>query len=233
MAKTKAYKAKKTGWRFNGKRLKKSDLKTPTNKRRVARIKVARNTTFDIIPRQTLRTKKTALGITTIAGANSSIGQTSYFTLSSMPDYAQISALFNRYRINKIKFVFSLIDNSSADTPNFSNVRLPKIYMRHCYDSNLSSGSVNTALIGQMNNLASFQMTQENTRIEYTVYPRTIGPVYLSGVSNAYSLNKQLFIDSTYNTVPHYGILWYVDYLVSGLNLLVDLEYDVTWQYAI
>lgn len=181
-------------------------------------------------PHQLFRTLKTVYSAVTITGANLSVGAVRNETVSTVADWSNIATLFNRYKLNKVKYTFTLIDTGAT---NFTNTRMPEISLRYNYDSNLTSGGVAPSLIQQMNNINTFQMTPDRTRIEYTIHPHTIGPVYLSAVSSAYKLNPKLYIDSTYNTVPHYGLLYYIDYLATGFTMQIDIEYDLSLKYAV
>jgi len=147
-------------------------------------------------------------------------------TVGSMPDFTPISNLYNRYKMLKVTYTFNL----QAIANSLSNYDLPRIWCRYNYDSNLVSGDILTKM-QECPNTKSFQFTAEKTQMSYTYYPRCIEPVYLSGISTGYRLAKQQFVDCQYATVPHYGIMVYVDNISANLFISYDISYEVAFKY--
>ena len=191
--------------------------------------KTTQMTTFNrLTPKPQIFTK-TALFVNN--GTNSYIGAGLPITFlggalaASMPDWSAITALYNRYKMRKVTYTFNLTTGSQSN--GLDGDRLPRMFIRYNYDSNLTSANVQLRLQDQPN-VKVFQFTADKTSFSYSYYPRAIEPVYLSGISTGYKLAKQQYIDVQYGTVPHYGLMFFVDALSTGLIL----TYDITWETA-
>jgi len=174
--------------------------------------------------------KKTVLASASGAGnvgGGLAVAQLGGALASSMPDWSSIIALYNRYKMLKVTYTFNC---QGLDGNTLFNLDLPKMLVRYNYDSNLSSSGI----LGKMQeipNTKQFQFTPDKTSFSYSYYPRCIEPVYLSGVSTGYKLAKQQYIDVQYGSVPHYGIMWYIDNLAIGIKITYDISYSVAFKY--
>lgn len=148
---------------------------------------------------------------------------------SSMPDWSSVIALYNRYKMLKVTYTFNIQPVPGSGATLYS-LDLPKILIRYNYDSNLASGSIITKL-QEVPNAKQFQFTPDKTTFSYTYYPRCTEPVYLSSVLSGYKLARQQYIDVQYGTVPHYGIMAYIDNLATGLQLTFDVQYETAFKY--
>lgn len=179
--------------------------------------------------------KKVALsdanGVNTVLGNNLPVWFLGGATVGSMPDWANIIYLYNRYKMVSIKYTFNIQTTGALSLFNYD---MPKIYIRYNYDSNQSAGLNGVNILNKMQevpNAKVFQFTAEHTTFSYTYYPRCIEPVYLSSVSTGYKLAKPQYIDTLYSSVPHYGLMWYVDYLTSGIKMTYDIQYETAFKY--
>ena len=164
-------------------------------------------------------------GINAYAGASLPINFVGGALAATMPDWSSITNLFNRFKMLKVTYTFNLTTTTAAN--GLDGDRLPKMLIRYNYDSNLGAAGVPLRLQDSPN-VKVFQFTADKTQFSYTYYPRCIEPVYLSGISTGYKLAKQQYIDVQYGTVPHYGLMFNVDFLSPGLFL----TYDITWTTA-
>ena len=200
-----------------------------------SKMNVNQHLVFNKMPSSTVRFVKTIQSASAYVGAGASQSSVASFTVLSMPDFSSISALYNRYKINKVMLTFTLRDNTSSGASLFA-ANMPKIYIRYNYDSENLTSSSSTATVQsklqEMNNVQEFQFTPMKTQIQYSFVPRTIAPVYLSGLSTGYQLQPKRFIDAYYSGVQHYGIVWYADIIPTGTYLQVDLTYDVSFKYS-
>jgi hypothetical protein len=169
-------------------------------------------------------------GSQTIVGANLPYASISGVTLGSMPDISNIVALYNRYKFLAVTYTFNCQPVDSFGLP-LANFDLPKIYLRYNYDSNLTSGSM-LAKMQEIPNVKQFQFTPEKTQVQYTFYPRTVEPVYLSSIASGFKLSKPQYIDCQYSSVPHYGIMIYMDRIASGVQVQLDISYKVAFKYS-
>jgi len=176
--------------------------------------------------------KKTSLynvnGTTIMTGASVPISTVGGANASSMPDWGSITSLFNRYKMKKITYTFTLTTSSANN--GLEGDRLPKMFVRYNYDSNLTGAGV-LGRFQECGDAKVFNFTPDKTTFSYSYYPRCIEPVYLSGVSTGYKLAKQQYIDVQYGNVPHYGIMWYVDFLAAGLLITYDISYETSFKY--
>ena len=163
-------------------------------------------------------------GTTFITGTNNQDTYLGGALPSSMPDWGSITQLFNRYRLDAITYTFTLTNEYETPVDMFST-RMPKMYIRYNYDSNLTSGNVGDKL-QELPNVKLFSFTPTKTQFSYTYYPRCIEPVYLSSIATGYRLAPKRFIDVAYGDIPHYGLMWNIDFLADGLQI----QYDITWR---
>lgn len=218
---------------------KRSTRRRPANKRRPKR-QAKRGRNFNVSQAKTVNPQankpmvftKTALyivnGTNVMNGTGLGIAQLGGALPASMPDWGSITNLFNRYKMLKVTYTFNL--TTTTQTNGLDGDRLPKIMIRYNYDSNLtSSGILNK--FQELPDTKQLQFTADKTQMTYSYYPRCIEPVYLSGISTGYKLARQQYIDVQYGTVPHYGIMWYVDFLTTGLAITYDITYKVAFKY--
>jgi len=164
----------------------------------------------------------------TYIGAGTFISALGGITVGSMPDFLNISALYNRYKMLAVTYNFNV---QPVGTGGLIAFDLPKMTIRYNYDSLLSSTSVMPQVFQGLPNVKTFQFTPDKTQLSYTFYPRCVEPVYLSGLSTGYKLAKQQYIDVGYSNVPHYGIMWYIDSLPTGVKMTLDITYKVAFKY--
>lgn len=186
---------------------------------------------FEIINRKwdnVITLKKTQLSATNQAGLGTYYSAVNYQNASVIPDWAYMKALFKQYKLIRVKYTFTILDTAAGDGKAFTNTRLPEIFCRYNYDPNLAA-PVQPTTFQQMNNVVSFQMTPEKTRFEYVVKPKLSRPLMITPQSATvgYEEIAPRWIDSQFDTVPHYGVWWYVDYLDTSFSFIVDVEYDI------
>jgi len=155
-----------------------------------------------------------------------------YFTLggafaSSMPDWTNIIALYNRYKMLKVTYTFNC--QASAGGP-ISAIDMPRIWIRYNYDPVLAAAGVKDKL-QECPNTKVFQFTPEKTTFRYSYYPRCIEPVVLSGTSLGTKLAKQQYIDCNFGNVQHYGIMYWMDYLAAGCQISYDISWETAFKY--
>lgn len=207
----------------------------PLRKRKMIRkrrnpVKVGQLRTVNSIqlrPQRIVKTSLSSISGNQMVGAGASITVLGGALMGSMPDFSNIANLFNRYKMNKVTYTFNVQATGNATLYTYD---LPKIAVRYNYDSNLASANVQSR-IQEVNNFKQFQFTPDKTSFSYTYYPRCIEPVYLSAIASGYKVAKQQYIDVQYSTVPHYGIMWFVDNLATGLIITYDITWDVSFKY--
>lgn len=186
-------------------------------------------------PQTIQRFVKTNLNQFTGNGASTSLEDVVAFNLATMPDSSNITALYNEYRIRKITITATLLADrvgggGTGGTDWFTTREMPTLYMRYNYDANLTSGGVPANVFTQPNWFRT-QFTPEHTVAQYSFVPKTLTMIYLSGIATGYAPNDPLWVDTTYNTVPHYGLQFSTDFLATGFTLSFDVTYDVEFRY--
>lgn len=201
-------------------------------KPRKSAVKASQMLTLNRTSNKPIIFKKSALynvnGTNVMTGASVPISTVAGALASSMPDWGSITSLFNRYKMLKVTYTFTLTTSTASN--GLDGDRLPKMFVRYNYDSNLTGAGVLTRF-QECGDGKIFNFTADKTTFQYSYYPRAIEPVYLSGISTGYKLARQQYIDVQYGTVPHYGIMWYVDFLASGLLITYDISYETAFKY--
>lgn len=205
---------------------KKVGMKSKRRNTRKGPVKVSQLNTLNnrkIKPQVFVKTAIAQLSGNVMTGANAAVTQLGGALASSMPDWTSIINLYNRYKMLKVTYTFHCQPTSS--TGSLFSQDLPKMFVRYNYDSNLGVANIPIKM-QEIPNVKQFQFTPDKTTFSYTYFPRCTEPVYLSLVSSGYKLAKQQYIDVQYGTIPHYGIMWYVD----NIPLNVSISYDITWE---
>lgn len=138
-----------------------------------------------------------------------------YFTLDSLPNYAEYTSLFDRYQLTYIKFEIIWRSNnlSYIETANNSAIAIPRIFMvEDRDDSNLAT------TIDQLREYQSCRMTVLNSyrRVaSMSMRPNHLGMVFQDLTHTAYS-PKCGWLDCGYPAAPHYGIKWGIEVQGTG-----------------
>lgn len=145
----------------------------------------------------------------------------------SFPGWAAVKAVFDKYRLNWVKFTFSLrpITSASHDPP--SNPLGCTIRIRYVYDPLLANSASAYSAIPEV---SEFRFTPEAPVWSYKVYPRCLEPsVDGSGVITGYSVVKPGFVDIDAPKSMFGAYMWIlsvpVDYQVD-----IDVTYDIDFR---
>jgi len=131
-----------------------------------------------------------------------------YFRLNQLPNYAEFTALFDAYRINKVVMRFipqynQINTNTNVGAP----VTVPLMYTVIDYDDVTSpTGGVD------LQQYASCKTMAGNKPFTMVIVPKTATPVYRNNVASAYLQNNpRQWIDCTYPDVEHYGVRFFMN----------------------
>lgn len=177
---------------------------------------------------KTQRFVKTVFNHITIAGQSRAEQGAGEFMMSDVPQFQELLTLYNRYRLNKIILTIRAIDQATG--VSFAQSQMPTLYHRYSYDSNLTVTTIQDKL-QNCDNAQNFTFTLDKTKLQYTLRPRTISPVYYNITASGYKLNPPTYIDCAYSSVPHYGWMYYIDNLLTGFTIAVDVTYDFSMKY--
>lgn len=185
--------------------------------------------TLNVMSDKPMRFQKTILNQITLQGASTSITGEGQFTIDVVPQFPELTALFNRYKLHKVILNIRAIDQQTG--VSFAQSQMPTLYHRYNYDSNIAVVSIKDKL-SNATNVNTFTFTLDKTKTQYTLVPKTVSPVYYSITSTGYKLNEPEWIDVAYPSVPHYGWMYYIDNLLTGFTIAVDVTYDFSMKYS-
>lgn len=138
--------------------------------------------------------------------ANSGFSSPDHFSLDKLPNYTEFTALYDMYRIDKVKLTFMYSMNSAAYSA--SNVAcLPVLVYVNDYDDGtpLSTG----ADYLEYGNVKKWRLDKPLT---LTVKPKVSMAIWNSAITTGYSTPKRNpFIDCANYGTPHYGIKFMID----------------------
>lgn len=143
------------------------------------------------------------------------------FQLADLPQVATFTALYDQYRINKIKFQLlpaASITQQNSTTGVVSNYPMPPS------DNNGPGGLYGTVIdyddstaLSTLAEYLQYMNFKKGNVASLATHTRTFQPSVDMGVLNAAgtviggSSKKSPWIDCAYNTIPHYGIKLYID----------------------
>lgn len=152
---------------------------------------------------QIVSVRRTAVVARTV-GALASNSQSYTFTLSYLPGYTEMTAMFDQYRIARVDMQWIPAQTSAE----LGGLAAANGYFVVCtdYDDNNVYAAREDAL--SVDNHRIFSLTE---RIKHTVYPRAAAAVYRSGVASGYaSTMPTQWFDMATPDVPFYGVKDYV-----------------------
>jgi len=128
---------------------------------------------------------------------NITVTQTYDFNLAQLDDSTEFTNLFEKYRIKAIQFkMFPMIQSN-----NPGQTYMPVL----AYCRQTSSG-VTPATLSNFMQQDNVKLTRANKPITIYLKPFVDTEVYKSSVSTGYSGKRGLWINTTDDTVPHYGV---------------------------
>jgi len=185
--------------------------------------------TLNQMSNKPMRFVKTISNQIIIAGTSNAVSGGGDFTIAALPQFGELAVLFNRYKMNSITFTIRLLDQ--APGVSMAQSQMPTMTYRYNYDSNLAVANIQDKLQNQ-NNVKQFTFTIDNTKFQYKIVPKTITPVYYNITSSGYKLNNPTYIDCAYSSVPHYGLIYHIDELLTGFTVAIDVTYDFSMKYV-
>lgn len=169
---------------------------------------------------------------TTFGGTNVGTGFELIFSLSQLPNYGELQAVFDQYSIQKVKCTFYPRFSESPDVVAASGPMgsLASIFL--CADTDSSAfGSFFTAPGPVLEHQGSL-VRRTDTPFTMTIQPKSSVMMYKTALTTGYGESADGFnwIDCTDATVPHYGIRGWLDYPPrNGFTC----AYDVLVEYSI
>lgn len=145
------------------------------------------------------------------------------FYLSAVPNYSEFTNLYDEYRIDYIKMIFTKV---GLQTNTGTTIITPNVY--YCIDKDDSSPPSNVDQLMQYQSVKIKSVT-DNFTISFA--PRFQTPVYISGTSTGYRSSTG-FLDCTHADVPHHGIKLIMDPsgTASAWGYTVYVKYYMTFK---
>lgn len=132
--------------------------------------------------------------------SNQFTGDAIAFKLSDLPNFVDITNLFDYYKFMGVKIKFIYAHNSSEPGTNFN---LPNLVYAYDYDD--ASVPPNEDALLERNTTKFKRLDKPVTMY---IKPRVISETYNNGITTAYAVSKgeNPYIDSGYNSVNHFGL---------------------------
>jgi len=128
------------------------------------------------------------------------------FTLGMLPNVSEFTALYDQYRINKIKVVLVPALTGLDGNPQSTSYYMPNFHSILDYDDS----NAPTAL-SQLMEHPNYRRTRGQRDHKRYFTPAVAAEIYQSGVSTSYSQKFKQWLDLASTSVPHYGLKYCVD----------------------
>lgn len=150
------------------------------------------------------------------------IETTAQFRLSDLPNYTELTNLFDNYRIVKVMYRWVLFRNVNADSVTLSARGVyPNLMWIHDFNDSSSVGRAQMMTNANMREL--YLSDQRPATKWYSIRPSTLSTTFETGIgAPGYSPKWRQWLDTTDANVPHYGIKLNINQLFT--NMVVKLE---------
>jgi len=152
--------------------------------------------------------------------------------------FTPYAALYGQYKINSVKITFTVKTFGDA-----TNERCPSIYVYKLTD--IDTPNVTSPIVASLNP-SSYTMTNvqresckvlrsthEHRTIEITVKPFILLKSWTTSISATayqYAKSSKQWCDTTYTTIPNYGVNVYFTDLTVGDIVEYDLQYNMSFK---
>lgn len=175
--------------------------------------------------------RKVQLGPVTVsgAGASSYTGANVQFMLQDLPNYTELTALFDQYTIRYIKWylVCRASNTSLVESAVTSFIGMPNIICTRDYDSSTApaSSAAGYATIQEYSRSKSFSFTPDKRVFSIGLKPATLQATYISAISTGYTAKFNQVVDCANPDVKHYGLL-YVIQVPASAGMATNVVFD-------
>lgn len=131
------------------------------------------------------------------------------FTLSSLPEFSEVTNLFDQYKIHSMRIRFIPFQTQSiANDPGINNQCLSLLHYGVIdYDdaSVPNPSNVGVQLLREYESFREMNMFRGGREYKRKIRPHISVPAYQAGITTAYSNTPSRWIDAAYPDVQHYG----------------------------
>lgn len=143
------------------------------------------------------------------------------FKLDQVPGYAELTALYDQYRIAKV--VFEIIPQFNINALGVSGA--PSLHTAIDYDDITAPPNLETLL-----EYGSYKQTRGTSIHKRILVPRTAAIAFQSATTVGYTLGRsRQWIDEQSPSVPHYGLKLFIQSTVTGGELTCFYDIKVTY----
>lgn len=153
------------------------------------------------------------------------------FDLSQVRSPAELTTLYDQYKITGVKVMFKLVTNSDSNlglnstTASAAANFYPTLMWCRDYDNN----TVEMPNDLRERNNTQMAVLKPNSMISVFVRPALRNQVYLDGVTTATSPVWDQWLDCSASNVPHYGLKYAIE--MNGLTTVQDFYMRIEYVY--
>jgi len=172
---------------------------------------------------QTTYVKRTVL-LSSINGADGTpdFGQGLTFRLQDLPNYTEMSNLFERYTIKKISYRWYV----EQDPNNQTIKKFPTVSWVNSYTSSGAPTALNQIQQYPTYRKHMFTESRPMTRL-HTLRPASLTVNYATGVSSTYNAKWGQFLTTADAQAQWYGLAIWIDNLQTGVTLQLEATYHI------
>lgn len=151
-----------------------------------------------------------------------------YFRISDLPNSSEFTSLYDHYKLAMVEIVFELVANTASLFPTETFAQ-PTVLITPDYDN--ATAPATQSVMEQYGQAERITMSTTRASFSRRIVPRvSIGTLSVDGGALAGAVvAKPEFIDCTYNTVPHYGLkFWISNYnntTVADAGTLINVSF--------
>lgn len=173
--------------------------------------------------------------------AGSANGGNITFALSDIANYTELTALYDRFRINKVvvNFIprysrnmmglnYPDAEDGATSGDYFGRYLANPSRFGTCIDYDDSTNVATMDALREYSTAKITHCTQKQTRV---LTPAVLTQLYESGVSSAYAPKFKQWVSTSDPTTPHYCLKWYLD-AMNYDSSLIDPEGGFSGAYA-
>lgn len=152
---------------------------------------------------------------TSVTASSAGAVSTGYsFSISTLPDIADFTALFDQYKLNKIEFTLVPNITSNDMNPVTTYYEMPNVHTIIDRDDDATPG----ALINLMQ-YPSYRRTRGHQVHKRVWVPSLAQTIYKTASTTGTAQKGPMWLDLADTTLPHFGLKLYIDQTNAATNI--------------